>query len=101
MYYTKDKEEDKVKEETHERDEDNSKVGGAIGGAIGGSIGSIIIANNDFSNIEKIAISTSTTVVGQNVGEYIFWDKNNVNGSGAFDDIGADFKNTLQGVICY
>lgn len=97
MYYTKEKEEDKVKEETHERDEDNSKIGGAIGG----SIGSIIIANNDFSNIEKIAISTSTTVVGQNVGEYLFWDKNNVNGSGAFDDIGADFKNTLQGVICY
>ena len=99
--YKKDKEEDKVKEETHERDEDNSKIGGIIGGAIGGSIGSIIIANNDFSNIEKIAISTSTTVVGQNVGEYLFWDKNNVNGSGAFDDIGADFKNTLQGVICY
>ena len=97
MYYTKEKEEDKVKEETHERDDDNSKIGGAIGG----SIGSIIIANNDFSNIEKIAISTSTTVVGQNVGEYLFWDKNNVNGSGAFDDIGADFKNTLQGVICY
>ena len=97
MYYTNEKEEDKVKEETHERDEDNSKIGGAIGG----SIGSIIIANNDFSNIEKIAISTSTTVVGQNVGEYLFWDKNNVNGSGAFDDIGADFKNTLQGVICY
>lgn len=65
------------------------------------TIGSVIIGNNDFSNIEKIAISTSTTVVGQNVGEYIFWDKNNVNGSGAFDDIGADFKNTLQGVICY
>ena len=62
---------------------------------------SVIIGNNDFSNIEKIAISTSTTVVGQNVGEYIFWDKNNVNGSGVFDDIGADFKNTLQGVICY
>jgi hypothetical protein len=55
----------------------------------------------DFSHIEKIAISTSTTVVGQNVGEYIFWDKNNVNGSGSFDDIGADFKNILQGVICY
>ncbi len=65
------------------------------------TIGSVIIGNNDFSNIEKIAISTSTTVVGQNVGEYLFWDKNNVNGSGAFDDIGADFKNTLQGVICY
>lgn len=97
MYYTKEKEEDKVKEETHERDEDNSKIGGAIGG----SIGSIIIANNDFSNIEKIAISTSTTVVGQNVGEYIFWDSKNGNGSGAFDDIGADFKNILQGVICY
>ena len=65
------------------------------------TIGSVIIGNNDFSNIEKIAISTSTTVVGQNVGEYIFWDKNNVNGSGVFNDIGADFKNTLQGVICY
>ena len=72
-----------------------------LGTSIGGSIGSVIIGNNDFSNIEKIAISTTTTVVGQNVGEYIFWDKNNVNGSGAFDDIGADFKNTLQGVICY
>ncbi len=72
-----------------------------LGTSIGGSIGSVIIGNNDFSNIEKIAISTSTTVVGQNVGEYIFWDKNNVNGSGSFDDIGADFKNTLQGVICY
>ena len=72
-----------------------------LGTSIGGSIGSVIIGNNDFSNIEKIAISTSTTVVGQNVGEYLFWDKNNVNGSGAFDDIGADFKNTLQGVICY
>lgn len=72
-----------------------------LGTSIGGSIGSVIIVNNDFSNIEKIAISTSTTVVGQNVGEYLFWDKNNVNGSGAFDDIGADFKNTLQGVICY
>ena len=72
-----------------------------LGTSIGGSIGSVIIGNNDFSNIEKIAISTSTTVVSQNVGEYIFWDKNNVNGSGAFDDIGADFKNILQGVICY
>ncbi|MGJ0299116.1 hypothetical protein NG744_09240 [Aliarcobacter cryaerophilus] len=72
-----------------------------LGTSIGGSIGSVIIGNNDFSNIEKIAISTSTTVVGQNVGEYIFWDSKNGNGSGAFDDIGADFKNTLQGVICY
>ncbi len=101
--YNKNEEEIREKRgrEEQEREEDNSKVGGAIGGAIGGSIGSIIIANNDFSNIEKIAISTSTTVVGQNVGEYIFWDSKNGNGSGAFDDIGADFKNTLQGVICY
>ena len=72
-----------------------------LGSTIGGSIGSLIISNNNFSNIEKLAISTSTTVIGQNVGEYIFWDKNNVNGSGSFDDIGADFKNILQGVICY
>ncbi len=70
-----------------------------LGTSIGGSIGSVIIGNNDFSNIEKIAISTSTTVVGQNVGEYIFWDSKNGNGSGAFDDIGADFKNTLQGAV--
>ncbi|MFV7791607.1 hypothetical protein ACNO6Z_12255, partial [Aliarcobacter lanthieri] len=56
-----------------------------LGTSIGGSIGSIIIANNDFSNIEKLAISTSTTVVGQNVGEYLFWKQNGE--SGAFDDI--------------
>ena len=91
--YKKDKEEDKVKEETHERDEDNSKIGGIIGGAIGGSIGSIIIANNDFSNIEKIAISTSTTVVGQNVGEYLGGK------SDAFDNIDKDLGNTLQGAV--
>lgn len=81
--------------------EEGNQASTQLGTSIGGSIGSVIIGNNDFSNIEKIAISTSTTVVGQNVGEYLFWDKNNVNGSGAFDDIGADFKNTLQGVICY
>jgi len=70
-----------------------------LGSTIGGSIGSVIIANNDYSNIEKLAISTSTTVVGQNVGEYLFWDKNGVNGSGAFKDIGADFKNGLQSAV--
>ncbi|MCT7567409.1 Ig-like domain-containing protein [Aliarcobacter butzleri] len=70
-----------------------------IGSSIGGGIGSIIIANHDYSNIEKLAISTSTTVVGQNVGEYLFWDKNGTNGIGAFDDIGKDFGNTLQGAV--
>ncbi|WP_404833679.1 glycoside hydrolase family protein, partial [Aliarcobacter butzleri] len=70
-----------------------------LGSSIGGGIGSIIIANNDYSNIEKIAISTSTTVVGQNVGEYIFWDKNGTNGTGAFGDIATDYKNTLQGAV--
>ncbi|QKF58725.1 LysM peptidoglycan-binding domain-containing protein [Aliarcobacter lanthieri] len=70
-----------------------------LGSSIGGSIGSIIIANNDYSNIEKLAISTSTTVIGQNVGEYVFWDSKNGNGTGAFQDIEADFKNTLQGAV--
>lgn len=88
-----------IKERFFLEAEEGNQLSTQLGSSIGGSIGSVIIGNNDFSNIEKIAISTSTTVVGQNVGEYIFWDKNNVNGSGAFDDIGADFKNTLQGAV--
>lgn len=90
-----------IKERFFLEAEEGNRLSTQLGSTIGGSIGSVIIGNNDFSNIEKIAISTSTTVVGQNVGEYIFWDSKNGNGSGAFDDIGADFKNTLQGVICY
>ena len=90
-----------IKERFFLEAEEGNQLSTQLGSSIGGSIGSVIIGNNDFSNIEKIAISTSTTVVGQNVGEYIFWDSKNGNGSGAFDDIGADFKNTLQGVICY
>lgn len=57
------------------------------------TIGSVIIGNNDFSNIEKIAISTSTTVVGQNVGEYLGGK------SDAFDNIDKDLGNTLQGAV--
>ena len=64
-----------------------------LGTSIGGSIGSVIIGNNDFSNIEKIAISTSTTVVGQNVGEYLGGK------SDAFDNIDKDLGNTLQGAV--
>ena len=76
-----------------------AQEGSQLSTQLGTSIGSVIISNSDYSNIEKIAISTSTTVIGQNVGEYVFWDKNNVNGSGAFDDIGGDLKNNLQGAV--
>ncbi|MDN5085489.1 Ig-like domain-containing protein [Aliarcobacter butzleri] len=79
--------------------EEGNALSTKLGSTIGGSIGSIIIANNDYSNIEKLAISTSTTVVGQNVGEYLFWDSKNGNGTGAFDDIGKDLENNLQGAV--
>ncbi|RBQ28324.1 hypothetical protein, partial [Aliarcobacter vitoriensis] len=88
-----------IKERVFLETEEGKQLSTQLGSTIGGSIGSIIIANNDYSNIEKLAISTSTTVIGQNVGEYVFWDSKNGNGSGAFQDIEADFKNTLQGAV--
>ncbi|WP_257118534.1 Ig-like domain-containing protein [Aliarcobacter vitoriensis] len=101
--YNKNEEEIRIKVEIEHKkwleENEGNALSTKLGSSIGGSIGSIIIANNDYSNIEKIAISTSTTVVGQNVGEYLFWDKNGGNGTSAFDDIGTDFKNTLQGAV--
>ncbi|MFY4860127.1 Ig-like domain-containing protein [Aliarcobacter butzleri] len=88
-----------IKERVFLETEEGNALSTQLGSTIGGSIGSIIIANNDYSNIEKLAISTSTTVVGQNVGEYLFWDSKNGNGTGAFKDIEADYKNTLQGAV--
>ena len=45
------------------------QTGSQIGSTIGGQIGSLIIANNNFSNIEEIAISTVSTVTVQNIAE--------------------------------
>ena len=58
----------------------------------------MVVANNDFSNIEKIAISTTTTTIGQNVGEYLYWTRDN-NGSGAFKDFDVDALKNLQGAV--
>ncbi|MEV9529528.1 hypothetical protein AB0W27_01990 [Aliarcobacter butzleri] len=88
-----------IKQRVFLETEEGNALSTQLGSTIGGSIGSIIIANNDYSNIEKLAISTSTTVIGQNVGEYLFWDSKNANGTGAFQDIEADYKNTLQGAV--
>ncbi|MFW2610963.1 hypothetical protein, partial [Aliarcobacter butzleri] len=88
-----------IKERVFLEAEEGNQLSTKLGSSIGGGIGSIIIANNDYSNIEKLAISTSTTVIGQNVGEYLFWDSKNGNGTGAFGDIATDYKNTLQGAV--
>ncbi|MCG3677686.1 cadherin-like domain-containing protein [Aliarcobacter butzleri] len=88
-----------IKERVFLEAEEGNQLSTKLGSSIGGGIGSIIIANNDYSNIEKLAISTSTTVIGQNVGEYLFWDSKNGNGTGAFDDIGKDLENNLQGAV--
>ncbi|MCG3662122.1 DUF2974 domain-containing protein, partial [Aliarcobacter butzleri] len=77
--------------EAEEGNQDSTKFGTSVGG----SIGSLIIATNDFSNIEKIAISSTTTTIGQNVGEYLYWTKDN-NGSGAFQDVDVDGLKNLQ-----
>ena len=78
--------------------EEGNQASTQLGTSIGGSIGSLIVTNNDFSNIEKIAISTTTTTIGQNVGEYLYWTKDN-NGSGAFQDFDVDALKNLQGAI--
>ena len=82
-----------IKERFFLEAEEGNQLSTQLGSSIGGSIGSVIIGNNDFSNIEKIAISTSTTVVGQNVGEYLGGK------SDAFDNIDKDLGNTLQGAV--
>lgn len=78
--------------------EEGNQASTQLGTSIGGSIGSLVVANNDFSNIEKIAISTTTTTIGQNVGEYLYWTRDN-NGSGAFKDFDVDALKNLQGAV--
>jgi len=75
------------------------KNGGQIGSTVGGQLGSLIIANNEYSNIEKIAISTVSTVAVQNIGEYMALEYNNQNGSEAYDDIGSDTIKVGAGAI--
>ena len=62
----------------------------------------MIIADNDFSNTEKILISTTSTVLVQNIGEYIALENDGVDstsGSEAGDDIGQDGYKALASAL--
>ncbi len=74
-------------------------TGSQYGSAIGGQIGSLIISNNEYSNIERVAISTVSTVAVQNIGEYIALEQNGLDGSEAYNDIGGDTIKIGAGAI--
>ncbi|ADG93151.1 Hemolysin-type calcium-binding region [Arcobacter nitrofigilis DSM 7299] len=96
-----DVEESPTQEETYSQEErdEAEKAGGKIGGAVGGQIGSLIIANNNYSNIDKLLINTASTTTFQNIGEYIALENTGGNGAEAFDNTGSDVKANLIGAV--
>lgn len=88
-----------IKERIILETQEGNQLSTQLGSTIGGSIGSLINANNNFSNIEEIAISATTVTIGQNLGEYLYWDETGADGSGAYQDTDTDFQNNLTGAV--